>query len=393
MMPSSKPLGLLLFILTFPATLVAAPISDTTHPSFLVLSDVHLDWGKQQSGISPLARDGGTDTWIATQHETTKLITDPTIAPHFILYLGDLPAHGSRATITTTLNDAGKVLADLRELATQNHIPLLYVPGNNDSPDGDYGPFSIRLFHHDPDSTATWPVIGAPALAGSESLFNRIGCYSAYPLGPEGKLRVIVLNTVLFTWNYRSPGDSAECQAQIDWLGQQLRQTRAKGEMALIVMHVPPGFDTFRHKTFWTTRVSINHTTIQNCFLDTLDHYKNHVMGVLSSHTHMDGFKRFYNKKGQFITLLISVPAVAPSLLNNSALKLIRYDHKLQFTSSVTYYLAGTGDQWHTNTVATAPLAAMGTAHFKQVVVSLYNTGKAIPDLFGPDLDVRRSAQ
>ena len=392
-MTLSKTLGLLWLNLALSTALFAANIPDTTHPSFLALSDVHLDWGKQQSGISPLARDGGTDTWIAAQHETTDLISDPAIAPNFILYLGDLPAHGSRATITTTLNDAGKVLADLRKLATQHHIPLLYVPGNNDSPDSDYGPFSLRLFHHDPDSTATWPSIGAPLVPGSSSLFSRIGCYSAYPLGPETKLRVIVLNTVLFTWNYHSPDDSAECKAQIDWLGQQLHETRVKGERALIVMHVPPGFDTFRHKTFWTTRVSINHTTIQNCFLDTLDRYRTHVMGVLSSHTHMDGFKRLYNRNGQFITLLISVPAVAPSLLNNSALKLIRYDHKFQFTSSVTYFLPTGSDRWRTNTVATAPLAAMTAEHFRQVVDSLYNTGKTIPNLFGPDLDVRRNAK
>ncbi len=369
--------------------LISAP--DTAQPpkrSFLVISDIHLDPSKTQTTIIPAARNAGTDTWDTAQQAINQVLT--TDKPGFIIYLGDLPLHKPPTAIDTTMYAAGKILADLRNISTKTHTPLLFVPGNNDSPDSDYGKFSTTLFQNDPDGGADWPAIGATKI--STTLYQKFGCYSAYPLGRKAKLRVIVLNTVLYTWNYQSPNHDTECGEQIAWLGQQLRQTRANHEMALIAMHVPPGQDTYKHASFWTTKPPVNNTTIQNSFLDTIDRYRANIIGLLASHTHMDGFKRLYNKDQQFIALLISDPGIAPSAYNNSAFKRIRYDNQYRLMASDTYFHNPGQPGWQVNTTEspdnqplTTYIAQMDTTQVRQLVDTIFNAGKK---LHNKDLDI-----
>lgn len=353
--------------------------------SFLVVSDIHLDDVNDQAAILPAARNAGIDTWDTVVNEIHHLLH--TQSPGFIIYLGDLPLHVPANKVATAMTNAGITLKELRGIAQQQHIPLLFVPGNNDSPDSDYGKFSPTLFDYDTAGAKAWPVINGKIIPGSDNLYQKLGCYAFH----KARLRIIVLNTVLYTWNYHSPDREAECAAQLSWIGHQLHLAKAHHETALIVMHVPPGIDVYKGKTFWTTKVRINETTIQNNFLDTLARYRNSIMGLLASHTHMDGFKRLYDQKGKFITLMISIPAVAPSAYNNTAVKLIRYNAQRQWTTTDTWYHT---DRWHLNAIHHDPLNPwfehMDSTSLFQMVDTLYNTGvkthnKAL------DLDVRRN--
>lgn len=353
--------------------------------SFLVVSDIHLDDADDQAAILPAARNAGIDTWDTVVNEIHHLLH--TQSPGFIIYLGDLPLHVPANKVATAMTNAGITLKELRGIAQQQHIPLLFVPGNNDSPDSDYGKFSPTLFDYDTAGAKAWPVINGKIIPGSDNLYQKLGCYAFH----KARLRIIVLNTVLYTWNYHSPDHEVQCAAQLSWLGHQLHLAKTHHETALIVMHVPPGVDVYKGKTFWTTKVRINETTIQNNFLDTLARYRNNIMGLLASHTHMDGFKRLYDKKGKFITLMISMPAVAPSAYNNTAVKLIRYNDQRQWIASDTWYHT---DTWHLNAVHHNPLnpwfGQMDSTRLFQMVDTLYNTGvkthnKAL------DLDVRRN--
>jgi len=397
-------------IRTITAIVALSWLTTITHAqkNILVISDIHLDETKDQSAIPQNARNAGIDTWDTAQREIQHLLN--TQSPKFIVYLGDLPLHVPPSATSTSLRtsfcqwqrrsstamtNAGETLKALRNIAQKDHIPLIFVPGNNDSPDSDYGKFSPALFQYDTTGAGSWPVINAHAIPTSQYLYSEIGCYAAYPLGRKARLRIIVLNTVLYTWNYRSADHSAECKKQLTWLGRQLQETKSNRETALILMHVPPGIDVYKHNTFWTSKVLVNETTIQNNFLDTLARYRENIMGLLSSHTHMDGFKRLYDKDGNFITLLISAPAVVPSAFNNTAVKLIQYNKKRQFTGSVTRYHAGTS--WQTNTInipGHKPLnpwfAQMDSTSLFHMVDTLYNTGVKThnKDL---DLDIHRN--
>jgi sphingomyelin phosphodiesterase acid-like 3 len=353
---------------------------------FLVVSDIHLDDSRDQAAIPPNARNAGIDTWDTAEREINQLLQ--TQSPGFIIYLGDLPLHAPPTQVAATMTNAGMTLKALRGIAQQHHIPLLFVPGNNDSPDSDYGKFSPTLFDYDTAGAKAWPVINGKIIPGSDNLYPQLGCYAFR----KKRLRIIVLNTVLYTWNYHSPDNEAQCAAQLSWLGHQLEAAKADHETALIVMHVPPGVDVYKGKTFWTTKVLLNETTIQNNFLDTLARYRDNLMGLLASHTHMDGFKRLYDKTGKFITLMISVPAVAPSAYNNTAVKLISYNAKKQWTASNTWYHT---DTWHLNAIKSdQPLnryfEQMDSTSLFQMVDTLYNTGVKTHNKT-LDLDVRRN--
>jgi hypothetical protein len=362
--------------------------SQPAKASFLVISDIHLDPLKTQTTINPATRNAGTDTWDTAQQEIAHLLN--TDKPGFIICLGALPRHAPIDSITGSMAAAGKTLSDLRNIATTSNTPLFFVPGNNDSPNSDYGKFSTALFQNDPEGASSWPAIGATMI--STTFYKQLGCYSAYPLGRKARLRVIVLNTVLYTWKYQSQNHDAECEEQLIWLGQQLRQTKANHEMALIAMHVPPGQDTYKHASFWTTRLPVNNTTIQNSFLDTIDRYKANIIGLLASHTHMDGFKRLYNKDKHFTALLISDPGIAPSDNNNSSLKLIRYDSQYRLMASDTYFHNPDHPDWQVKTVETPDnqplttyIAQMDSTRISQLVDTIFNAGKK---LHNKDLDI-----
>jgi hypothetical protein len=104
-------------------------------------------------------------------------------------------------------------------------------------------------------------------------------------------------------------------------------------------MHIPPGIDGFKSGDD-TAYMWYSHT-IRNRFLDLIHDYRNNIIGLLSSHTHMDGIRLLRNNIRDSITsLLLSVPAIAPGHGNNLAIKLIEYDpNNFALKNFETYYM------------------------------------------------------
>jgi len=303
---------------------------------FLVLSDIHLHSSLVQDAIAEGAADTGHDLWDSTQNKIRKVLagTDGFAPPKFIVVLGDLPWHAKAAfpeELESARANSGQVLRDLRTLAENAHIPLVYVPGNNDPWEGDYHPFSTKIFNN--DATGTWPLIHPNALNGTSeaSLIDGskidMGYYSAYPLGKAGNLRVIALNSTIFSHKYTDEAhQQADATAQINWLSAQLEQAKSNNERVLITMHVPPGLDGYKKKDFWHKTMLSNGTYVQNAFIGLLDKYQDRVIGLLSSHTHMDGLRKIYSKGGKLIAVDISVPGITPGHGNNPGIKMVSYN-------------------------------------------------------------------
>lgn len=125
--------------------------------SFLTLSDVHYD-------------GNSADIW-GQGHETSAILSTRAQAeakraiaaddPGFILYLGDLPAHGQPEALRETQFQA--VLDGLQGLVAGTQKRLLFLPGNNDSDGEDYCAFTTggdTPFDAASDPSA-WPVINA----------------------------------------------------------------------------------------------------------------------------------------------------------------------------------------------------------------------------------------
>ena len=313
---------------------------DDNLPCFLVLSDIHLHSTLTQDDITATgAADTGHDLWDTAQNKIRKVLAGQAgfPKPKFIIVLGDLPWH-AKADIKDDLESArdniGTVLHDLRMLSQNAQVPLIYVPGNNDSWDGDYHPFSAKIFDKDAGACKTcWPII-TPHQDGievQEQIIDKstlkLGCYATFPLGRKSKLKVLVLNSGIFAHKYTDQqNQSAEATEQLKWLETQLEQAKKENQFVLITMHMPPGMDGFKKKEFWRKTVTTDGSEVQNVFLDLIDKYQNQLVGLLSSHTHMDGLRKLYNRNGKMTAVDISLPGITPGHGNNPAFKIISYN-------------------------------------------------------------------
>jgi sphingomyelin phosphodiesterase acid-like 3 len=350
--------------------------SDTASPCFLLLSDIHLHGEEDQDAGVTRNSDSGKDLWDSAETKIRSVLSGRggVRKPGFIIYLGDLPWHAKDSTdLPGVMHNAGLVLRDLRMLAEKAHVVLLFVPGNNDSEDGDYGAFSEKLFAEDSAGPGAWPLIdGArnvysevPSLGDTTAL--SMGCYSACPLKTNRRLVVLVLNTNVFTKKYGSmtgkPRQTADAETELKWLQGQLAVAAASHRHVLIAMHVPPGKDgylkaepnretcTGNFKDLWDSSVRVDVRVegrvqrdgemipAQDAFLDLMQDYRSSIISIVSSHTHMDGLRLLKTRTGEVSTLLISAPGIAPGHGNNPGFKTVSYDpSNFQLNGFTSFY-------------------------------------------------------
>lgn len=334
--------------------------ADTTktagNPTFLLLSDIHLN---TFDSTCDYGDDTGIQLWKNFLAKADVVLAGPH-APSFILYTGDLPAHydcssgcylppDQRASHNANLR---AILEGLRMLSEKHHKPLFYLPGNNDALAGDYYSFADEKQQTPltlaPDPADPFPALNvrhdgkAPCMIADPHPL--MGYYSAEPV--DG-LRLIALNTIIFSPKFTtvdgSTPDSDRVQ-ELNWLALQLKEAKAKNEKVYIAMHIPPGVDAYSGKSMWAD------TTLGDRFLSLTAQYRNNISGILYGHTHMDEFRRLYDRNGVMTEAAISCPGVTPQHDNNPGFKVVAYDASdkelLDFT---TYYTTPAGATWGNN--------------------------------------------
>jgi sphingomyelin phosphodiesterase acid-like 3 len=307
---------------------------DTSDPCFLIISDIHLEDSLKQQDIK---NNTGYDLWDATKKEMVAIIK--TSHPSFILVLGDITRHEdiSKKDSNSVRENLQRVIVYFKDTAKiASDVPLIYIPGNNDSWNGDYSAFYLPdLIYNNygyPFINVSSSITVSGACIANDSLQKQLGCFSIYPLGKKNKLRLIVLNTVIFSTNnkafpYASTNSKIkqriDAKIQMDWFAKQLKEATNLNEHILIAMHIPPGTDGHEDGPMWY----VDSDSIQNKFLQLTWQYQKNIIGLLASHTHMDGIRllRNYNKDS-VISLLISAPGITPGHGNNPAIKLVTYN-------------------------------------------------------------------
>lgn len=329
-------------------------------PTFLHLSDVHLD-------LSGSSSDTDSQLWAITKSKLASILDGPD-APAFVLYTGDLPGHYD-CTHPDCALDASQVpshnaniravLSDLHDLVADTGIPLLYLPGNNDSLAGDYFSFTDRagktplsLVPGDP-----YPAVNASEPCGPPPCTVSapdpgLGFYSVRPV--DG-LRVIALNTIVLGRKYHEVDGTTQLEAgntQLAWLGRELADADGR-EKVLIAMHIPPGNDAYavsHGKTetwMWVRhpdgegdqpRDHVEHWLDR--FLDLVAAHRDAVIGLAYGHTHMDELRRLHDRSGKVIEIAVSAPGITTNHGNNPGFKRVTYDREtkelLDFTTLYT---------------------------------------------------------
>lgn len=349
----------------------ARPLTSITLPkpgSFLALSDVHYDgnssdqWGRNHETSKLL--------WTRAQAEAGQVIAQSN--PDFVVYLGDLPAHGMPQSVRE--QQFRTVLDGLQTLVAGSDRRLLFLPGNNDSDGEDYCAFSTggQTPFDAATDPAAWPVVNAKPgdIIDAGQLVR--GFYAAYPLGKPvagasgPALRLLALNTVIFNPNYGVFGGGncvdaatrqADANAQLEWLAAQLAATRAADDRAMLAMHVPPGTDGYSGNPNWNPDLLYTGSDavlaayvgkpVQDAYLGIVASYQAEISGTMSSHTHLNDMRRLRDCAGAMTELDLSIPAITTDHGSNPAMQLFTYDARYEWLGRMTRYASEkTGKDW-----------------------------------------------
>ncbi len=354
-------------------TACAPPAASQSSGKFMALSDIHFGTEADSKQYCGWMTETDQALWDGAQTQAGKLVKAHN--PNFVIYTGDLPAHCD--TPTNRKSEFKTTLDGLADIVSGTSIPVLYMPGNNDTVGGDYCSFSWADYPGGADTTpldfaskpAEWPVYNGKSNIISQDAVH--GYYSVYPLGKpasgEVGLRVIAMNTVIFTGGYNGCMESSAQEdasnAQLNWLAGQLEAASKASppEKVMIAMHVPAGVDGFtvpelntRHTDYaynWTRDLKYTGSQIsgasgdwvQKVFLDLVASSNSEIVSILSGHTHLNGIRRVNNCAGDMVELNLSIPAITHDHGSNPAIKIISYGDDYELTEDETFYAERTG--------------------------------------------------
>ncbi len=329
------------------------PPAGAGEATYLHVSDVHLDLSGKSSDTDP-------QLWAITKAKLESVLSGPD-APAFVIYTGDLPGHyACQHDPPTDPNpncalepsqapahheNVQTVLQDLHDLATGAGVPLLYMPGNNDSLAGDYFSFTDRAGKTPlslvPDDL--YPAVGASTPCGEPPCMVSdpdpgLGFFSARPVAG---LKVIALNSIILGRKYFEVDGNSQFDAggeQMKWLAGQLAESQGQ-EKVLIAMHIPPGNDAYgvshgkaetwmwaRHPDGEGDQPRDHAEHWLDRFLDLVAAHGDTVVGLAYGHTHMDELRRLHNRAGEVLEIAVAAPGITTNHGNNPGFKLVTYD-------------------------------------------------------------------
>lgn len=324
-----------------PKTHVEVVTTTVNSNKFLALSDVHIDDTLKVSYYGSTYHGVTTDKlWERTKVKIEAVAKAE--SPKFMVYLGDLPGYVDQ----TRPDNAHRMLENLRGLDVD--MPILYLPGNNDSLEGDYHSFSNStnntVLTKDTDSINHWPIINSGSstikVTNLDDTYKAFGYYSVDLVDGANTLKVIALNTVIFCAKGKhhqyvdDDGVSQQkaTQDQMTWFEGKLTSLKIN-DRVMIMMHIPIGIDSYGGSPMWKNDLKFidksgKEHTLYNGFLDLIAAHQPNIVGLLNGHTHTDGLRRLYKSdtKSNMTAFSVSTPGIAVNHSNNPAFKTFTYN-------------------------------------------------------------------
>ncbi len=252
----------------------------------------------------------------------------------FVLVLGDSLGHDFRKNYKRYTGDhsrAGyqtfvrKTLEFLNsELARAFPATAVYmVIGNNDSYRDNYVSEPNGAFYHEIGTLWSSLIKDPSARRIMRDEFATAGYY-ALTLPGQSNLRLIVLNTVLFSYKARRDHIAQTAEQELNWLHQQLQIAKTNKQKVMIALHIPPGVDIYatrRIKLF--TLIALWKPLYTQRFQQELTQFVPDITGVLAGHLHSDWF--------QILTLdnqevpVTGTPSISPIFGNSPGFKIYAY--------------------------------------------------------------------
>ena len=365
---------LIVLILSLAQPTFAAQSGERTpHIPFLVLSDIHFDpfltcrhvkkhpcpFIMQLTHTSPSAWPAilqknhdktliyHEDTDYALLHATLVSAKKEADSHHvaFVLVLGDLLGHNFQDHYQAATSDTSATgyqtfvkkvfvfLTDELHTTFQNHDTYLLF-GNNDGDQGDYrvmaSPFYAwtgELWRHLTQDTANQTMMMTTFKAAGYYAFNI----------QNTQLRLIMLNTVLFSNRAKGERVDETTNQELHWLARELALTKKQNKIALIAMHIPEGFNLytasgipfFQLTTLWRPDCITRFEAI-------LSQSKTPIVAVFSGHVHADWYA--IKSINHINTPFFGIPSISPIFGNNPAYKIYQYSTNTGKIDNVTTF-------------------------------------------------------
>lgn len=347
---------------------------DANKINFLALSDIHFDpftscgrikpcplivqlrnhaasqWPQilaKYDGYPPQFREDTNFSLLTSTFAAAKQAANTNHA-QFVLVMGDAMGHEFRSKYQNFSGDksrAGFLSFARKELefltmqlsAAFPDMDVYMTMGNNDSYRGDYATNVNDIFFNDASRLWSSLIRDSANRMSMQKQFEYAGYYSLSLPNP-GKVRLIVLNSVLFSYKAKGKNTDKYALEELDWLHAQLQSAKDHQQHVFIIMHIPEGVDIyatlrtrlFRVITLWKPQY------IQR-FQSELSMFAPEIVGIFSGHLHSDAYQIMTFGDGHEIPM-IGVTSISPIFGNNPGFKLCSYQvHPFHLDDFVNY--------------------------------------------------------
>jgi sphingomyelin phosphodiesterase acid-like 3 len=295
------------------------------------------DWAQifqvyAQTDIPNFHHDTNYVLLTSTLHELQTVVKADHI--QFMLFLGDALAHNYRAQYILYTHDKSKlgysqfVAKTLQFLIQQMQAALpqqtiFPVLGNNDSYSGNYKVVPQGIFFR--DTMASWAGLIKDE-KNRESFKKGFSNSGYYAVVVDKNLKLIVMNTVLFSPLAQDTSVKKAAADQLTWLNNELVLANKNKQRVLIACHIPYGVDVYKTvKSFFHGITEYWNDEYLLSFKKILADYPYTVVAILPGHLHMDGFQVLNLTKTYRIPISYT-PSISPIFGNNPSYKIYSYD-------------------------------------------------------------------
>lgn len=377
-------LAVFALLLGFTAAFAAESPTTPLNENFLTIADIHFDPflscgktspcklidtlraapAKDWAGILAKADNTmpryGEDSNYPLLTSTLNAAKNIAATQHvkYVIVLGDFLGHDYRSDYNHFSSDKSSAsyrqfvlktmqFVSMQLAATFPNIDVYSTIGNNDSYGGDYVTNADGHFFRDMTSVFSKLIVSKENRARMLKSFPNAGYYSVI-LSKPLNLRLIVINSNLFSYKAQGKNTDKSANAQLAWVHAQLEDAKKQNQKVFIAMHIPVGIDVYaslRVKLF--TLMELWKTQYLNRFQDELKAYAPQVAAVLAGHLHSDWFQVLTFNNSQEIPVT-GTPSVSPIFGNNPGFKVYNYSlgTKALQDFATYYYPLNTQHAW-----------------------------------------------
>lgn len=343
---------LLIGLLWLPSVIAAS----ATQLEFLALADIHFDpiigcyrESRQPCPLLQQLRQAPVKQWRSLlqaqatpshyRQDTNISLLQTSLAEAksaakevaFVVVLGDTLPHDFRRYYKKYSKDhsrqgfhdfALKTLAfmsDELEAAFPN-TSVFMVVGNNDTYSGNYQ--SVPRGEFFAKAAADWSLLIKNKADRSRMLqqFPLAGYYAVDVPGNEA-IRLVVVNSSLFSKRSRNTDAALAAKWQLQWLQRELKQAQLRQQKVLIALHIPPMVDMYLLNRWHLFSISdFWQQDFLNQFKEVLQPYDDEIVAMITGHLHYGWSQWLKLADGKQIPI-VSVPSISPIFGNNPTFK------------------------------------------------------------------------